>query len=298
MVHRPRETGLYELTFHNDMNVDVNVFFEFDTISFGHRMYPGHAAADVSVHRSNVNVNKGELHTLDAHSDEHIVFLRFDLDSIPSEYYLNDPNFWYASINATLQLYVKESDAPGGRGAFEREREREREGTHRYVLYLQWVAVQYALPARVGSHLLGTPMYPCVFWRGGAGSCKFKHHYVDPDDHTALGKVGGIVAAHAEKADYRNWKWNENELTYANRPVRPADIGSSTVPCRAGRVVRCIRTNIAVVHIRSVAVGAVSEFDCVSVTCRAYLCFCCCCCCGDKNDATWLHVVECVWLRG
>lgn len=118
MMHRPRETGLYELTFHNDMNVDVNVFFEFETVSFGHRMYPGHAAADVSVHRSNVNVNKGEQHTLDAHSDEHIVFLRFDLDSIPSEYYLNDPNFWYASINATLQLHVKESDAPGGKGAY------------------------------------------------------------------------------------------------------------------------------------------------------------------------------------
>jgi hypothetical protein len=35
MMHRPRETGLYELTFQNDMNVDVSVFFEFDTVFYG-----------------------------------------------------------------------------------------------------------------------------------------------------------------------------------------------------------------------------------------------------------------------
>jgi hypothetical protein len=64
-------------------------------IHTGHRMYPGHAAADASVHRSNAHVNQGEQHLLRAQSDEHIVFLRFDLDSIPSEYYLNEPNFWY-----------------------------------------------------------------------------------------------------------------------------------------------------------------------------------------------------------
>jgi hypothetical protein len=35
MMHRPRETGLYELTFQNDMSVDVNVFFEFDAVFYG-----------------------------------------------------------------------------------------------------------------------------------------------------------------------------------------------------------------------------------------------------------------------
>ena len=115
------------------------------------------------------------------HEDDALSYVRFDLDSIPSEYYLNDPNFWYASVNASLHMFVKESST------------------------------------------------------GVKTMCTVKHHYYDPEDHSAAGaaKPAGLVAAHVEKADYRSWKWQESELTYLNRPKKSVELTS--VPCRPGR---------------------------------------------------------------
>ena len=87
ILHRVREQGVYTTEFSNPMSTDVTVEFDFEAISFGHRLFDGKAAADVSLDSTD-NHKAGVQQALEAKAGSHIALVRFSLDEVPSEYAL------------------------------------------------------------------------------------------------------------------------------------------------------------------------------------------------------------------